>query len=233
MAGYDLVVNSSTVSCTQGLCVIDYCQNCLNVSACSSCISGFTLSTDQTNCTSKCPSTLNISNCLFCNTTNCLQCQSNYILTSNTCILPCASIQQCTSCYTSSLCSSCSEGYTPSADHKSCMMVCLVDGCLSCTSPTALDCLTCNNGYSEYIDSNGMKKCAANCAEGQVNTGLGTVNCQNCDASISFCMTCSYSSTYQVIAQSCQEGYFVSGNICTKCSTALANCFKCTTSITC
>ena len=156
-------------------------------------------------------------------------------MNSGSCILPCASITNCISCYTSTLCKACAEGYKKAPDHKSCVVICQADGCQSCSSPTASDCITCKSGYTEYTDSNGLKQCAVNCGEGQVNTGVGGgVNCQNCDATISFCATCTYSSaTGTVIAETCQEGYFVSGTGCAKCSTAITNCFKCSNANTC
>jgi hypothetical protein len=74
--GYDLYINltTNTITCTQGLCVIEYCKTCNNVSTCAACIDNFILSTDQTNCTSKCSASYNMAHCLFCNSTTCLQC---------------------------------------------------------------------------------------------------------------------------------------------------------------
>lgn len=36
-----------------------------------------------------------------------------------------------------------------------------------------------------------------------------------------------------VVAQSCQEGYFLSGNTCVRCITAIPQCFKCSNANTC
>lgn len=167
--------------------MIQYCKTCLNVSACSACIDFFTLSADQKSCTSKCSTSYGLANCLFCNSTYCFQCENNYVMSGSACVLPCASIAQCTACYSSTLCKACAEGYVLTPDSKTCKMTCQVDGCDTCTSPTASSCTSCKAGYSTYTDGSGNTLCAINCGEGEVNTGSGTVSCTKCSSTISYC----------------------------------------------
>ena len=147
--GYELTTSST---CQASFCQIPYCATCATVSTCSACVSGFSL-VDSGTCMTRCP-VLRIYNCLLCSETNCTVCMANYVLTNGSCVLPCASIVNCIACISPTLCASCDIGYALSADYKTCSMVCLVQGCLSCPSSTSLNCDTCSSGYIRYTNPN-------------------------------------------------------------------------------
>ena len=209
-------------------------MTCASVQTCSACITGFSLSSTNTTCTSDCPAG-GFNNCLFCTQSACILCDANYALDpANTgqCVLPCASITNCIACSSSSVCSACMAGYSVSSTGTTCDIVCAVEGCLTCTSATATTCTTCKTGYTPYNDTNSNQKCAKNCADGEVDVGSGAVQCQACDTTIQNCHTCSVHNSV-VFCDACFEEYFVNGAHCDLCSNAIANCLACTSATTC
>jgi hypothetical protein len=168
------------------VCSVAYCSVCATISTCSTCITGFTLST-STSCTSNCPGA-GVSNCLICSGTTCTVCMTNYVLSSGSCVLPCASITNCVACISSSLCASCASGYSLSSDYKTCNMACVVPGCSVCPSSTSLSCTTCSAGYVQYTEpGSSLTKCSRSCPDGTVNTGGATPVCSSCSTAIAQC----------------------------------------------
>lgn len=158
------------------MCYIPYCQTCATISTCQTCISGFTLSSDKTTCTTNCTSSF--PNCILCTSTACTSCNDGYqIAASGQCQLICSSISNCIRCFSSTQCAACADGYQLSSNYRSCSIVCRVRGCLTCASSTSSSCQTCESGYTAVTNSNGDQVCSRNCRPGQINTSPSGINC--------------------------------------------------------
>lgn len=110
------------------------------------------------------------------------------------------------------------------------MAVCLVRGCLTCTSAAATTCSACRTGFT--LDGTGL--CTKDCPEGQfdVVVALDDVGCQACNNSINFCQACTYEFPI-VVCTKCLVGYFLNGFRCTACLSPIPNCLSCTSAASC
>lgn len=118
-----------------------------------------------------------------------------------------------------------SEYYLAGGD---CILNCNDFGCATCETTT-----TCSLCYAGYELSN-AKKCVRSCNEGSAKVTGGT--CKKCGTYISKCESCypNYDDGYKtVLCNYCSSGYFLNYGVCTQCSSTLANCLQCTSSLVC
>jgi len=194
------------------------CTNCTSFSSCGGCVTGYTLSnTNQCNS----PSTIvcNVNYCVSCsaiNSSQCLQCITNYYLLSNgTCSITCPNAtyaqtgqcincpSTCTSC-TPIQCTSCPTTYylyqgncysnCPTATIAS-QTICIPDPCLYYSTVWPNGCSACTAPYllATTNITTGNQSCVSSCPAGTVQSGSQCLNCPfnctSCQTSTS-CTTC-------------------------------------------
>ncbi|KAL4502619.1 hypothetical protein ABPG73_014376 [Tetrahymena malaccensis] len=215
------------------------CQNCQNSgSNCLSCVSGYQFKPQNT-CEIVCAS-----QCKTCSkpldSKSCTSCPDGYFLSGTEC-LPCQA--PCQNCVDSAnKCLSCisSTDYKYISSNNQCQMIC-DSTCKTCNEPNnLLKCLDCPDG--SYLINGQCKKCTSPCGNCQtspskclscISADYTLNNSSNtcepvCDKSCKLCSSPQDASK----CTSCQDGFYLDGGICRKCSSPCSKCIdndqKCT-----
>lgn len=211
---------TSCVSCVPGMCStgsscistsLSNCQTCSNSTSCLSCASGFFL--NNMACSS---CSIEISNCLTCatqvETVVCSKCKEGFWLSPSmtSCDSCSVSIPGCDYCFSDASnitkCATCENGYF--LNQNNLCSICSVSNCLSCSiSDSICDICDTKNGYWPNTDS---------------------TQCGLCENLFQNCKNCAFDPvSLKTICNSCEDGSFLSGNLCTSCDT---NCLTCSES---
>ncbi|KAL4491183.1 hypothetical protein ABPG73_013252 [Tetrahymena malaccensis] len=208
------------------------CQTCTNSSSCQQCLTSYYYTGSQcAPCDSTCYS------CSGSGKNQCIKCQNNYYISeklSNYCDANCDLTQGqyidqsnpnqkyckkclsfCKTCTNSTSCQVCMDNYYLNGNTcSSCDST-----CFTCSGPGKNQCIKCQNNY--YISEKLNNYCDANCdlTQGQYidQSNPNQKYCKNC---LSFCKTCSNSTSCQV----CMDNYYLNGNTCSPCDNSCQNC---------
>lgn len=167
---YGFYLDYATLTCQFCGDAMDGCGVCPSSGICTSCIQGYYLSADYTQCLS-CDAVGLLVGCGSCvDNTICLFCNSGYYLNGTTCA-PCGtSVPGCLLCSNSTTCLQChSDFYLDSSTCTSCSEI---DHCLRCNSTTF--CIECELGY--FVGANDL---CEQCSDGCLVCSSATV-CSEC-----------------------------------------------------
>lgn len=187
----------------------DNCVTCTSTETCTVCQVGYSLNT----ATGKC---VFCRGCLSCNPTNpsiCFLCFAPSILnqTSNTCVIPTCTTENCLLCNLQGSCTKCRYGF--GLNGTACQK-CAITGCQSCsTSVDTCDSKSCQIGYAYYFDTTTSKGICQPCVTG----------CNIClETDMSACTLCS-------------SGYYPRADAdgINRCITCFDKCSTCTAANVC
>lgn len=199
------------------------CNDCNSYTNCLYCFYGYFLYMN------KCY--MNIQNCVTRNGLECTVCASGYVLVNGACRLCSSFMPNCNTCSSTTLCSTCYNGYALTAGNLGCDKCSnTIPDCVSCSSSTV--CTSCPYGYALAnpttcqlctVTLSNCKQCTnitrcIYCDSGYALTSGNT--CQSCSSFISDCLLCSNSAT----CTKCTPGFSFSPSACTPCTTTVVGC---------
>ena len=154
---------------------------------------------------------------MACNNTNntfaCTSCDTDYVLTNNTCQASC-NVENCSSCTQPNICSACDSSFVL-ASNNTCLLNCSVENCVVC--PGGSGCEECS---SNYVLLNSV--CVLRC---------NITNCLACSTTqLNVCQSCAGANILNLgfvnITISPAYSPSTDGSSCVTCNT-VSNCSSC------
>ncbi len=171
----------------------------------------------------------------------CLSCEDTYYLdlTNNKCFFCSENIPGCLHCQDNTHCSQCESGYYLLSDGTCGFCEAALEGCIYCNSLTF--CIQCRAGF--YLDATDNKchQCTQPgcdvCEESNPNNCVACNNkfylvgatCTHCTNLASYCYECNFTECIE-----CEVGYYRASPLsCSRCSSTMSGCSRCSDGSTC